>query len=148
MIDKAKAEEALRSLETDEERAEREAAEAAAAASGEKPRRGRPPGSTNKPKISEEALTAGCASLVQFIWTLSAIPPRVLGIGTLQDLEAKELEEGTAQMRELVRRYSALVVVLTVVGFPLWMVRMFALKFKRTPAADATVNASAQRKAA
>jgi len=128
---KAEAEAAMRALETDEERAAREQKEAEEEAA-HKPRRGRPPGTTNKPKISEEALRAGCISLVKFLWVVSALPAKIAG-GTLAELTKEEVEEGAAQAEGLVKRYGWLVVAMTVVGFPLWMVRMFTAKFHRKP---------------
>jgi hypothetical protein len=120
---------ALQSLETDDERTAREAREKEDA---DKPRRGRPPGTTNKPKISDEALRAGCISLVKFLWLMSAVPAK-LSNASLDPLTDEEVAEGAVQAEGLVKRYVWLVMLMTVVGFPLWWARMFAAKLHRKP---------------
>jgi hypothetical protein len=105
----------IEALETPEEKAEREAAGI------EKPRRGRKPGSTNKPKISDEALTAGCKQFVSLLWSLCRFPAYLVD-RNLTPLSDEEKTEGAEQAKALVQRFSVLVIVLSVIGFPLWLI--------------------------
>jgi len=130
-------ERALRDLETPEERAEREARENTPSPSGEPPRkRGRPPGSQNKPKeptLSEGAIASGCRTLVRLSWGLCHIPARIAG-GKLTPLSDKEIDEGAEEARGLCARWPAMIFVLTVIGFPGWLILSFQRHFERKPA--------------
>lgn len=106
---------AIAELESPEEKAER------SDAGIDKPRRGRPPGSTNKPKLSDEALLTGCKQLVSALWLLAKFPAYIAN-RTLTPLTEEEKAEGAEQAKALVARFGWLVLLLTFIGFPLWFV--------------------------
>lgn len=119
----------LADLETPEERAERESLKE------DKPRRGRPPGSVNgsgdakKPKISEEALHNGCIALVHICYWISGLVARAFD-GKLTRLDDGEIEQGAREAKPLIMRFGWLVVLLMILGFPLWIVRTAIAHFK------------------
>jgi len=106
---------AIAELESPDEKAER------TAQGIDKPKRGRPPGTTNKPKLSDEALMLGCKQLVSLLWTLAAFPA-YLADRRLTPLSDDEKREGAEQAKGLVARFGWLVILLTIIGFPLWFV--------------------------
>lgn len=104
---------AIAELETPEEKAERESAGI------NKPRRGRPPGSSNKPKLSDAALELGCKQLVSFLWML-ARPFCAITNRSLSPLSESERIEGAEQAKALVLRFNWLAILLMFIGFPFW----------------------------
>lgn len=115
----------IRELETPEERAEREAAGL------DKPRKGRPPGSKNKVKMSDETLEAGCVSFVKFMWLLSRGGAWMVGGELAPPLTDEEVKEGAAEAKNLLARFSFFVIVLSIIGFPVWLFGKVASRFKR-----------------
>ena len=116
--------EAIAKLETEEEKRERESAGLY------KPKRGRPPGVPNKPKMADETLEAGCVSFVKFCWLLSRGGAYVVG-GQLDTLTETEIKEGAAEAKNLVNRFAFLVTVLMIIGFPVWLFGKVIVHFER-----------------
>lgn len=126
-------EKAVQELETPEERAAREERDRKDAGIGEdKPRRGRPPGVPNKPKISEESLSEGCKSLVRLVWFIASLPAWMAD-AKLTPLSDEEIEEGAAEAKAIVTRFPTLITVLMILGFPRWLVTSFVRHFERKP---------------
>jgi hypothetical protein len=91
-----------------------------------------PAGEGKAPK-ERKSLEDGAKLAVRVFWTVSKIGARFAG-GRLEDLSDEELEEGTAELLPVVRRFPLIASILAWVGFPFWLVRLIGSKFREVPA--------------
>lgn len=70
--------------------------------------------------LSEKAMLEGCRVLVRLLWLVSRGVALLVG-GRLTELADDELEAGAREAVPLARRFSALALILTFLGFPLWL---------------------------
>lgn len=85
------------------------------------------PESTEKPP---SALTqAGCRKFVRLCWSLCRLVGRFTGY-TAEALTPDELDEACEEAMPLVQRFSLLVTLLGIIGFPAWLAESISRKFK------------------
>lgn len=78
--------------------------------------------------LSKEVLEAGCRSFVRALWALSGFVAFIVG-GSLLPLTEADIDAGAAEALPLVRRFRLLSVLLSFIGFPVWLFRQVAEKF-------------------
>ncbi len=83
-------------------------------------------------KENTALLLAGCRQLVRLTWFLARIGAWVAG-GDLAPLTSADLEEGATEALPLARRFAFLALVLSFIGFPVWLFDKAAHSFKRSP---------------
>lgn len=72
------------------------------------------------PRVSAEVLQQGSRVMVRFCWLATSGISRVAGY-RLRDLTDAELDDGAKEAALLIRRFNSLVFVLSIIGFPLWL---------------------------
>lgn len=104
-----------------------------------KKRRGRPPGSKNKPKEDERtARLERLAAVVSLVFFLASIVAKWFGFNKTADLTKDELMEGARHLDPLSGRLEFILSVASWIGFPLWFIAKMQDKFKRKePIAEA-----------
>lgn len=89
-----------------------------------------------EPTVSETTLAEGSRAFVKLAWLIARLCAAMAG-GKLSPLEEAELHEGAKEAIALVRRVRWLVVLLSLVGFPLWLVSKAQERFIRKPKGEA-----------
>lgn len=113
---------------TDSERGERlnEAGEAV------KRRRGRPPGSKNKPKADERnALIQRLAGVVALLFFVLGFVAKMFGYEYKEKLDTDELKEGAEHLVPIADKLGVILTIATYIGFPLWVIAKVADKFAK-----------------
>ena len=94
-----------------------------------KKKRGRPPGSKNKPK--EESLAPNLEGAIRGIFFLCALIAKLFGYDQTEDLTESEVKEGARSFTPIANKLPWIVTVATYIGPPIWLYTMISRKFTK-----------------
>lgn len=116
-------------------------------AAGEiKKRRGRPPGSKNKPKGAEvESLSASLENAIRGLFAIAALLAGWFGYEQTEELTDSEAKEGARAFAPIAVKVPWLANVAMYIGAPVWLIVTMRRKFARVNNANANGNGSGPR---
>ena len=104
------------------------------AASGEpKKRRGRPPGSKNKPRGTSESLPVNLENAIRGIFAICGMLAKWFGYEQVEELTDEEAKEGSRALVPIANKIPWLANVAVWIGAPVWFIVTLNKKFRKAP---------------
>lgn len=94
-----------------------------------KKRRGRPPGSKNKPR--EETLAPNLEGAIKGIFFVCALIAKWLGYEQTEDLTDSEVKEGARSFTPIAQKLPWIATLATYIGPPIWLYMTISRKFTK-----------------